>query len=131
MKQHQVSGMVACCVIISFFFYGCKKIDFHDPAQKCKILETSYRFFTYNSYGDPIRFTYKEDPDATGNPTFFFVYNSLHQLTAYGGANEHRLTLNAWGQATTDSLLMNYAGQDDRFVSKFYYDHYGRVAKEV
>lgn len=118
-------------VIICYLFYGCKKHDFNDPVQQCKILETSNRFFTYNVLGDPTRCTYKVDPDATGNPTFMFVYNTLHQLKAYGGANEHRLKLNAKGQAIVDSLLMNYAGQDDRFVSQIFYDHYGRISKEI
>lgn len=130
MNKRQLLYLVTI-VIIPIALYGCKKNDFIDPVQKCKILETSYRFFTYNDAGDPIRCTYKEDPEGTGSPTFVFVYNRKHQLVAYGGGNEHRLTLNAHGQVIADSLLMNYAGQDDRYVTKFYYDYLGRVRKEV
>ena len=112
-------------------FYGCRKVDIHDPAQHCKILETSDRFFTYDDWGNPIRCTYKVDPDATGKPTSVFVYNLHHELIAYSGYNTHRLTLNAKGQAILDSLEMNYAGQDDQYVIQLFYDVFGRVSKEI
>jgi hypothetical protein len=127
MKQNLIK--VLLCLPVIFILSACKKGDFHDPAQRCKVVETFDRIITYDEWGNPISAVYKDDPDATGHPTFYFLYNSKHQLIAYGGGSQHYLTLNAAGQAIKDTLIMNYAGQDDRIASVIYYDFFGRISK--
>jgi hypothetical protein len=129
--MNQQSLIHSLCGFIFFLLVSsaCKKVDFHDPAQKCRIIETSDRIITYDEWGNPKLAVYKEDPDATGHPTFYFLYNSKHQLIAYGGGSQHYLTLNAAGQAIKDTLIMNYAGQDDRQASEISYDFFGRVRR--
>jgi hypothetical protein len=114
-----------------FLFYGCRKIDFRDLAKQCKITETTSRVITYDEWGNPIKAQFKVDPDATGSPTFHFVYNDKHQLISYRGFNEHYLTLNANGQAIRDTMIMNYGGQDDRYARQIFYDLYGRIVKII
>ena len=109
----------------------CRKIDFKDPAQRCKIVETSDRFFTYDAFDNPIACTYKENPDWIGNPTFNFHYDAQHRLIAYSAFSEHRLTYNSNGQAIIDSIVQNYAGQDLRYAERLYYDIFGRITRTV
>ena len=118
-------------VLIILFFSGCRKIDFHDPAKRCKIIETNERIITYDQWGNPVKAEFKEDPDATGRPTIHFSYNEKHQLISYRGFNDHYLTLNANGQAIRDTMIMNYGGQDDRYARWITYDLYGRVIKII
>jgi hypothetical protein len=130
MSKQLVYGTI-CLTLIVFLFHGCRKIDFHLPIKKCRIVETNERIITYDEWGNPVQAVYKEDPDATGRPTFHFEYNDKHQLIAYRGFNEHYLTLNAKGQAIRDTMIMNYAGQDDRYARWISYDIYGRIIKII
>jgi hypothetical protein len=131
MNQLSFLKAIFLFAFIILVFDGCKKNDFHDPAQKCRIVETSDRVITYDEWGNPKFATYKEDPGATGHPTFYFLYNSKHQLIEYGGGNQHILTLNAEGRAIKDTLIMNYAGQDDRIAYQIFYDYFGRISKMI
>jgi hypothetical protein len=124
----QISVLV---LLIFSLFYGCKKNDFRDPAQRCHILETADRIFTYNAYGNPVAFTYKENPDWTGNPTFNFVYDSRQRLTDYGGFIGHHITYNSQGRAIIDSIISNYAGHDTRYAERLFYDYFGRINKVI
>jgi hypothetical protein len=130
MSKQLVYGTI-CLTLIILLFYGCRKIDFRDPAKRCKIVETDERIITYDEWGNPIQAVFKEDPDATGNPTFHFQYNDKHQLIGCSGFNEHHLTLNANGQPVRDTMIMNYGGQDDRFARQIFYDLYGRIVKII
>ena len=123
--------VVSSVALIIFLFHGCRKIDFRDPAKRCKILETDARTITYDEWGNPIKAEFKIDPDATGNPTWHFEYNDKHQLIRYHGFNDHNLTLNANGQAILDTMIMNYGGQDDRYARRISYDLYGRITRII
>jgi hypothetical protein len=131
MKSPAHLSLMLVLVIGFITFYGCRKHDFRDPAQRCRIIETADRFFTYKANGDPVAFTYKENPDWTGNPTFYFLYNTYQRLIAYGSFNSHALTYNTQGQAIIDSVYENYAGQDVRYEDRLFYDHYGRIIKVI
>lgn len=131
MKPHRAFACIALIAASMLLFRSCKKIDYRIVTSKCRIVETIDRTFTYDEWGNPVKVEYKEDPGATGNPTFYFVYNERHQLIAYGGASQHYLTLNALGQPIIDSLIMNYAGQDDRIATRIFYDYYGRIRKTI
>jgi hypothetical protein len=128
-KQFVVA--TTCLSLIIFFFDGCRKLDYHDPAKRCKIVETDARIITYDEWGNPVKAEFKVDPDATGNPTWHFEYNDKHQLVGYHGFNDHNLTLNANGQAILDTMIMNYGGQDDRFARRISYDLYGRIVRII
>jgi hypothetical protein len=128
MSKQLVYGTI-CLTLIVLLFDGCRKFDFHDAAKRCKIMETDFRIITYDEWGNPTQAVFKEDPDATGNPTFHFQYNNKHQLIGYSGFNEHHLTLNANGQAVRDTMIMNYGGQDDRYARQISYDLYGRIVR--
>lgn len=128
MSKHIVFVSASLTLII-LLFNSCRKLDYHDPAKKCKIIETDARIITYDEWGNPIKAQFKVDPDATGNPTWHFVYNDKHQLIGYHGFNDHFLTLNANGQPIRDTMIMNYGGQDDRYAKKISYDLYGRVVR--
>ena len=130
MSKHLVF-VSASLALITLLFYGCRKIDFRDPAKRCKLVETEARIITWDEWGNPVKAQFKVDPDATGSPTFHFHYNDKHQLIAYTGYNEHYLTLNANGQAVRDTMIMNYGGQDDRYARKISYDLYGRIVKII
>lgn len=121
----------SCITLVFFLFYGCRKIDFHFSVKQCRIVETTTRTIEYDEWGNPVKAVFKEDPDATGNPTFYFVYNDKHQLIAYRGFNEHYLTLNANGQPIRDTMIMNYGGQDDRYARQISYDLYGRIRRII
>ncbi|MBO9571025.1 MAG: hypothetical protein J7497_02270 [Chitinophagaceae bacterium] len=119
-------------IIVCALFTTCRKYDLKNPLiVNCKVLETSERTLQYNQWGDPISCTYKINPDETGKPTFFFVYDSKRRLIAYHGFNDHYLTYNTKGQVVADTMIQNYGGQDDRYSRHLYYDHYGRIIKET
>ncbi len=121
----------ATIIVVCTLLTACKKNDWKSPIVNCRILETIDRTIAYNAWGDPKSATFKVDPDATGNPTFYFVYNAQRRLIGYGGGSDHHLTYNSKGQAVIDTLIMNYAGQDDRYEQHLYYDNFGRIIKVV
>ena len=122
---------ILAAVSTLLLFNGCRKLDINDPGRDCRILETSTRIFTYDEFGNPSRFAYKEDPDATGRATFRFKYDAQHRLIGYNGFNDHMLTLDEHGRPVIDTFIMNYAGQDERFIVRIYYDLLGRVSKQI
>ncbi len=108
-----------------------KSIDWKNPIVDCRIIETVDRTIEYTPWGDPKSATFKVDPDATGKSYLHFVYDAQRRLIAYGGGNDHHLTYNSKGQAIIDTMIMNYAGQDDRYEQRLYYDNFGRIIKMV
>lgn len=124
-------------IVLAIAGYACKKTDTVDIKKICRIEKAttftdrgpSPRFFTYDKWDNPI--SVKFDFLETGVVDFYFYYDKHHKLIKWSSFNGHSYTYNKHGQAIIDTIYQNYAGQDETFLERLYYDNSGRIIKSV